>query len=339
MTAERLHEDDRYRVTLFRGTGDGSRLAVSFEHGHNGMRGKFSKPSYPHYAARLGIDALTVQAAWRDWFISDRSAALAEVLDRATRDRAEVICTGFSMGGYAALLYSAACHAKRVLAVSPQYSIDPAIAPFDAKRHRKFASIGRPMPRPEDWGDTGVAGLLLYDPVIAADRAHMQLITHVFAQLTTIALPYGGHPASSVIAAAGGLGRMAGMVATDSIDPPAIRRLHRQSRRGSDSYRLNLAIAALPRHPERALPELLRLAEKAAPALRFEAGLLLLEQGHAKAMSLLVALFDEQPNAPHSWARRLNLALREAEADKADGSAPPATAPVLPTPPNAKPRP
>ena len=58
MTAERLHEDDRYRVTLFRGTGDGSRLAVSFEHGHRQMRGGLPPARYPNYAARVGVVAV-----------------------------------------------------------------------------------------------------------------------------------------------------------------------------------------------------------------------------------------------------------------------------------------
>ena len=59
-----LHEDDRYRITLFRGTGDGSRLAVSFDHGRGRMQG-FEPAEYPNFALRLGIDALRVQTACR----------------------------------------------------------------------------------------------------------------------------------------------------------------------------------------------------------------------------------------------------------------------------------
>ena len=310
MTTRVLHEDERYRVTLFRGSGDGSRLAVSFEHGHNQMHGRFTPAHYPNYAARMGIDALSVQTAWRDWYVSDRSAALAETLERATCGYADVLCTGFSMGGYAALRYSAACHAKRVMVVSPQYSIDPEVAPFDTKRHKKFARLGHPMPRPEAHGDTTVTGLLLYDPVIGADRAHKDLIVRAFPRLTPLALPHGGHPATGVIAAAGAIGRMVEMVAADHIDPPAIRRLHRQHRSRSDNYRLSLASAALARHPGRALPELRRLAREATPDQRFEAGLLLLEHDHPEAEALLVTLLDEVPDAPRIWGRLLSRALR-----------------------------
>ena len=315
MTAQRLHEDKRYRVTLFRGSGDGRRLIVSFEHGRSRMRGDFAEPHYPRYAERMGIDALAVQPSWRDWYISDQSAALAEALLRATRDRDEVICTGFSMGGYGALLYSAACHARRLMVVSPQYCIDPAVAPFDAKRHEKFARIGLPMPRPEARGNTAATGLLLYDPAISADRAHMALITHAFPRLVPLALPYGGHPATGVIAACGAIGRLAGMVADDRIDRQEIRQIHRDHRARTDSYRLNLASAALTRHPQRALPELLRLAREAEPELRFEAGLLLLEHDHPEAMALLDRLLDEVPAPPRGWGRRLSQALRRVETE------------------------
>ena len=317
MTAQTLHKDSRYRVTLFRGSGDGRRLVVSFEHGHNGMKGDFAPATCPRYAERMGIDALLVQAAWRDWYISDRSAALTKTLDRATRDHDEVICTGFSMGAYGALLYSATCHARRLMLISPQYSIDPELAPFDAKRHKKFAAIGLPMPRPETRGNTAASGLLLYDPAIGADRAHMELITRAFPHLAALALPYGGHPATGVIAATGGIGRLAEMVVGDRIDRQAIRQIHRQHRRQTDSYRLNLASAALARHPRHALPELLRLAGEAAPDLRFEAGILLLERDHPEAAALLDRLLDEVPEPPRAWGRRLSQALRRADTDAA----------------------
>ncbi|MFO1140158.1 MAG: hypothetical protein U1E41_13910 [Paracoccus sp. (in: a-proteobacteria)] len=313
-----LHEDDRYRITLFRGTGDGSRLAVSFDHGRGRMQG-FEPAEYPNFALRLGIDALRVQTACRDWFVSDRSVALAEALDRATRDRADVICSGFSMGGYAALLYSAACHAKRVMVVSPQYSIDPAIAPFDTARHEKFARIGMAMPLPEAQGNTGVGGVLLYDPVIAADRAHMRLIARAFPRLRIIALPHGGHPATSAITGPGAsVGRIAAMVVGNRINATAIRQMHRKNRRASENYWLSLASAGLRRHPQRALPELLRLAREAGPQTRFEAALLLVEQNHPEAPDLMVRLLDALPGASPAWGRRLEQAMRAAEAAHKD---------------------
>ncbi|KRW95878.1 hypothetical protein [Paracoccus sp. MKU1] len=309
MRPERLHQDDRHRITLFRGTGDGRRAVVGFEHGRDRMTG-FEPAAAPRFAARLGIDALVVQTARRDWFVSDRSAALAEALQEATRDYAEVTATGFSMGGYAALLYSAACHASRVMAVSPQYCIDPAVAPFDPGRHGKFSRIGLPMPRPETLGNRGVRGALIYDPTIRADRAHVALIRTGFPHLTPIALPFGGHPATGVIGAAGGTGRIAGMVVQDRLDAALVRQMHRAARRKAELYRLNLAAAALPRHPARALCELRALASGASPRICLEAGLILLERGEDLAVALLSELLDSFEAVPPALARRLDRALK-----------------------------
>lgn len=307
MDAERLHQDDRHRITLFRGMGGSRQAVVTFEHGRDvAMRG-FTPPSCPRFARRLGIDALVVQTARRDWFLSPQSAALAQALSLATAAYAEVTATGFSMGGYAALLYSAACRARRVMAVSPQYSIDPAVAPFDPDRHGKFARIGQPMPRPETQGDTGIGGLLLYDPSIAADRAHAARVRAGFPGLTAVALPHGGHPATGVIAS--GTGHLAEMLVRDRIDPQAIRELHRAARRGNPAYRLRLAEAALPRHPQRAAPELHALAAEAPPGPAIEAALLLLERGDPRAETLLAARLAEEPDLPPRLLRRLTRAL------------------------------
>ena len=311
---ERLHEDARYRVTLFRaGGGGGQRLVIGFEHGREAADG-FEPAACPRYAERLGIDAMVVQSARRDWFISDQSAALSQALRQHTRAWSDVVATGFSMGGYAALLYSADCHARRVMAVSPQYCIDPAIAPFDPGRRHKFAAIGMPMPCPETRGDRSLSGLLIYDPAIRPDRIHAGLIAQAFPGLEPLALPYGGHPATSVIGVAGGIGRVAEMVVEDRLDLSAIRAMHRTNRLRAGSYRLNLARAALPRHPRPAAQELRRLAQTAPPHLRFEAGLLLLRHGDAQASSLLLNLLEEMPgDPPAAWQRRLDRALRQAE--------------------------
>lgn len=313
MQAEPLHQDAHHRLTLFRVAGGGQRAVVSFEHGRDRMSG-FVPPKPPHFAQRLGIDALVVQTARRDWFVSEGSAALADALTRATRDREEVVATGFSMGGYAALLYSAACHARRIMVVSPQYCIDPQIAPFDPERHGKFARIGLPMPRPESRGNVAVEGVLIHDPAIRADRAHAALVRAAFPRLHAVALPYGGHPATGAIGATGRIGRIAEMLVTDRLDPMAIRQLHRTARRRAECYRLNLAAAALPRHPTRALSELRALAGSAAPAIRFEAGLRLLTAGDAAGADLLAALLDDTPDIPATWQRRLTRALDAASA-------------------------
>ncbi|MGA0614636.1 hypothetical protein [Paracoccus sp. KR1-242] len=295
-------------MTLFRAPGGSSRVVVCFEPGRERMQG-FEPTQCPRFAERLGIDALTVQTARRDWFLSAKSDDLAAALDRATAGYDEVTASGFSMGGYGALLYSRAARVSRILAVSPQYCIDPAIAPYDPGRHRKFARIGRDMPCPEQWGNPGISGVLLFDPSISADRQHALRIGAAFPLLRLVALPHGGHPASGVIADIGRIGNVSTMLVQDRLDPVRIRNLHREARRNSIRYSFNLASAALKRHGARVEPLLRDVALRGAPQLRLEAGLALLTRDAAAGTEALTRLLDENPDPPASWARRIEQAL------------------------------
>jgi len=306
--AERLLDDPRHRVTLFRAPGGSGRAVFCFEPAREHMDG-FDVTRCPRFAERLGIDALTVQTSRRDWFLSDASAALAAVLDAATAGYDEVTASGFSMGGYGALLYSRAARVRRILAVSPQYCIDPAIAPYDPGRHGKFSRIGRAMPRPEEWGDPGIRGVLVFDPAITADRLHAQNIAAAFPHLVGVALPHGGHPATGIIAEAGRIGAISTMLVEDRLDPSRIRRLHREARKTSQRYRLNLATAGIGRHGARAEAALRILAREAAPQLRLEACLTLLSHDAEAGGRALSRLLKEVPDAPPAWARRIEQAL------------------------------
>lgn len=306
--ADVLHDDGHHRLTLFRAPGGGTDAVVCFEPGRDHMKG-YDTPTCPRFAQRHGIDAIMVQTARRDWFISAGSAGLAAALTTVTAGYAQVIGTGFSMGGYGALLYSGAARLTRALLVSPQYSIDPAIAPYDRGRHRKFAQIGQPMPRPEAWGNPDIAGALLYDPTIAADRAHATRIVAAFPGLSRIALPHGGHPASSVIGEAGGVGQMATMLIKDRLDAARIRQMHRAARIKSMRYRLNLAQTAIPRHPGCAIRLLPDVAAKGLPPQRLDAALALLTLHHDTGVQALCQLLDDVPAPPRKWLSRINQAL------------------------------
>ncbi|WP_278877423.1 hypothetical protein [Paracoccus yeei] len=308
MTQRLLHGDAHHRVTLFPGPAGSRRAVVCFEPGRERMAG-FEPAAAPHFAARLGLDALVVQTARRDWFLSPASPALAAALRRATANYAEVCLSGFSMGGYGALLYSAACHGVRAMVVSPQYCIDPAVAPWDPGRHDKFRRIGQPMPLPQSQGDPRLGGIVLYDPAIPEDRQHARHVLKAFPAMTGVALPHGGHPASGVLGEAGRVGRIAEMVIADRIDGAALRDLHRRARRNSARYRLNLALAGAARHGAHALPVLAELARTAAPRLRLEAGLALLPLDREQGIAALLQLLEDTPEAPRAWAGRIERAL------------------------------
>lgn len=312
MQAQEVYTNDRHRIMRFAPPPDspGHRLLVSFEHGRNNMAG-FEPPRCPNYATRLGMAVMVVQTARRDWYISPHTPALADALDRLTQPYADVTMTGFSMGGYAALLMSRAGRARRIMAVSPQFSIDPQIASFDPTRHEKFAKIGQSMPQPQEWGNPSVHGVLLYDPTIRADRSHAQLISQHFPNLSLIALPFGGHPATGAIADGGKVGKLSILAAEDQPDLQAIRNLHRLSRLKSGKYRLNLARAANRHHKDKAEQELVHIAssDRYPAAVRVNAAIHLVEAQNPKAHILLALLIKQIPYMPNIWIRRIQRAV------------------------------
>ena len=89
MTQRLLHGDAHHRVTLFPGPAGSRRAVVCFEPGRERMAG-FEPAAAPHFATRLGLDALVVQTARRDWFLSPASPALAAVIGAKPVPRTEV---------------------------------------------------------------------------------------------------------------------------------------------------------------------------------------------------------------------------------------------------------
>lgn len=87
---------------------------------------------------------------------------------------------GFSMGGYGAILAADALDADRVVAVSPQFSIDPAIAPFERRFGEEWAAMGPWLhDMAEHRRDAHREVIVLYDPMHRIDRRHEAF----FAQL------------------------------------------------------------------------------------------------------------------------------------------------------------
>ena len=59
----------------------------------------------------------------------------------AVPEGARVMTYGSSMGGYAALRFARALRADAILALSPQYSIDPAVVPWEDRWRQDGARI------------------------------------------------------------------------------------------------------------------------------------------------------------------------------------------------------
>ena len=154
----------------------------------------------------LGHSVLGVQSNAKDWFRQPTAPDLIRALaDRGFFDRfRRIVLTGASMGGFAALNFAPLIPGARVLAFSPQSTMNKVIAPFEARfpyAVRRSNWEGMPFLDAAAAMPYICKAVVLYDPFVAEDRAHAARLTGANVQL--IRLPFCTHEAIRVILKSG----------------------------------------------------------------------------------------------------------------------------------------
>ncbi len=225
--------------------------------------GQYSPPQpWLHRRAEVaGLSILGLIARRKDWYRNADTPALLGALRDAGlfRPFRRVVFAGASMGGYAALAYSALVPGSVVLAFSPQTSLSPEVVPFE----RRFPYGARRW----DWSDPAFLDAaevaasevwLAYDPFVPEDRAHALRV--MGPGVRHLRLGHLGHRAIRQINALGLLDGMIRDLAEGRFDGAAFARAFR-ARRGLPGWqRALLAEAERRGHP--------RLALAAAEAIR-----------------------------------------------------------------------
>jgi len=230
-------------------TEDSSRWVITFDNyaiGHG-----FDRPGFGQaWLENQGISAIHVMGRREDWYQYPEMAQAMDAVRRAVAGAERVMTYGSSMGGYAAIRFADAVGANAVLALSPQYSIDPTKAPFDP---RWLQDSHRIVWLPEIDGPIRchATPVVVYDPK-SIDAAHVDLIA-ADVEITRIGLPYTGHPATSYLSEVGVLSTLVFDTLDGRLNAPATRALAWQKRRGSVVYLGELADRQLGRRPNAAL--------------------------------------------------------------------------------------
>ena len=147
-----------------------------------------------------GVDAIHVIPRENTWYQLPEMLEAMACVHAATRTYARVVSYGSSMGGYAALRFAGAAGATAALALSPQYSIDPAIVPWEQRwlepgKHFRPIWEGRlPFPSLKQ-------AYVAYDP-LNIDRKHIALLAKQM-RFEPICLRQGGHPVTGFLAETG----------------------------------------------------------------------------------------------------------------------------------------
>jgi tetratricopeptide (TPR) repeat protein len=136
------------------------------------------------------------------------------------------------MGGFAALRYGASCGATAGLALSPQYSVDPVVVPFDRRWAEDVARIAF---RDDDLLPALTEQYIVFDPADAHDREHFKLFA---ARSSTkgVPVPYGGHPVGSYLTETGMMQPLLEQIESGAFDNRAYARELRARRRRSGHY-------------------------------------------------------------------------------------------------------
>ena len=93
------------------------------------------------FLKKAGHNAFHVICRGNDWYqYPEMPAAIAE-LKRRCAGYADVVTYGTSMGAYAAIRFAPHLQASRVIAISPQVSIDRRRVPFETRWAKEAAGI------------------------------------------------------------------------------------------------------------------------------------------------------------------------------------------------------
>lgn len=150
----------------------------------------------------MGHSVLGVQSHAKDWFRQPTAPALLRGLEERGffRRFRRVVLTGASMGGFAALNFAPLIPEARVLAFSPQTTMNKLIAPYEARF--PFA-VKRSNWEGMPFLDAAAAvpyirrAVVVYDPMVPEDRAHAARLAGPNVQLLPV--PFATHEAIRVV--------------------------------------------------------------------------------------------------------------------------------------------
>lgn len=202
-----------------------------------------------------GIDAIHVIPRNNDWYQYAEIDEACRRVHELTATYPHVVAYGQSMGGYGAIRLGGRVGAQVALAISPQFSIDPAITPFEPRWAGDSARIDFGIERRA--GHAFIAkAYVAYDPH-DLDARHVELY-RPHTEIVDIRLLNCGHPASAFMADTGILQSTILDLCRGTPDIPALCARARQARHGSPILYANLA--ARCRH----VPRRVRLSAKAS---------------------------------------------------------------------------
>lgn len=146
-----------------------------------------------------GLDAIQVIPRGNHWYqYEDINAMIAEV--RLIADRySDVVAYGQSMGAYGAIHTSARLRPSTVLAICPQFSIDPARISFDSGYEDFVSDINFIRDDIEKNAHQDTEFVIAYDPHLPSDHNHYLGYERHLKKVYRLRMPFCGHGVSEAL--------------------------------------------------------------------------------------------------------------------------------------------
>jgi len=300
-------------------------LVFTFNH-FQPTRTDFEKPNFSAFYEKLGVSQIIILTKKNDWFLNSDLTELLKSCAEAASTYTNVTCYGFSMGGYAAMIFSAAVRANRVALISPQFSIDRAKVPFEHRWRGASAAIDFSFESFDDRIAKDAAGFVVFDPHHQQDSQHARMILEKAPNWTPIRLWYGQHPASKFLVETGTVRAFGNALLGPSPTRLGLEKIYRNARVRSPTYLNYMAEMTIKRRPAVAL-ELTRRGmksdlSKAGPWVPFLTGYQAYRLGLPGGLEMMEAAADNLKTHPSWWHGVIRAALHkkanqaEAEADR-----------------------
>ncbi|MNG49801.1 hypothetical protein D3C78_162430 [compost metagenome] len=191
-----IFEDEQIRAIFLRGSSD----ELIFSFGDLITRAKGLSINAEKSLLKHDFNVIGIMPKQKSWFPENSMRQMfAEIEDLIAPFKTR-IGYGGSMGGYAAIKYSNLLDLKRVVALVPQYSINP--EDVEDPRYNMFfhAELNANMQiQPQDVSAEREY-IVVYDPYCPEDRAQYVKLEQVLPHIHTLNLPFTGHDAIAVLA-------------------------------------------------------------------------------------------------------------------------------------------
>lgn len=220
-----------------------SRMVVTFDC-YNNTRSLDRKGFGESFFAQRSVDSIHVISKNNAWYQHPEMLAALHEIQKRTKAYGRVVTYGASMGAYGAIRFAASVNAQTAIAIAPQYSIDPAVCPFEARwsEAKLIKFIYDAGAKLEPVSDA----IVFYDPYDVNDRKQIALIKADIA-ITEIQLPHAGHSAGIFLAELALLAESVIAIMNDDFSASEIALAARARRKEASKYYATLAKRAARR--------------------------------------------------------------------------------------------